>query len=522
MRSHSRMRHPASARTAVTLATLVTLSGAGRVARAEEPRKVTEPSVMDEPAEVTDVVDAFDDNDKFDLHLSLGFEQSWKSGTINRETSSSLAQYSSGGFTASNLGVAKYTESISRLNTRADIGLYKDIALIVRLPVILSDDQKLAGMGGPASQALATAGAPGEQLFSLPFSSPTRSGIEYLAIGLDASPFNQTRDATKPTWTLGVEGRFSVSEPMHACGNAAGLNIAGTQQKCAYPSDVNRDGKAGDIAAVPTPSGGSVQLEGTNFSGGRSPGVSRGTTGLEAHTYVSKRIKYIEPYMGFVALFEFQNASSDFGATDLQGSLVNHPPFQGTLVGGMAITPWEVRDQYQRIQIDLRAKGTYRSEGRDYSPLFDALGSSDAPSLRRPNFASFQAGPNSAYPSVVNPSSEQVYMTGITDVQQYGIYTFSTAVTFQAGEYVKFNVGGAFTAEQGHVITFDQPCNPAFASSVGAAGPCRSNSATTTGAFTATGIPNPNYRAVIDSPGRRFRLDDSTIWDAWINAVVMF
>jgi hypothetical protein len=521
------MRHLASAQSALLsllgAATFVALGGAARTARADEPRKVTEPSVLNESAEVTSVVDAFDDDDKFDLHLSLGFEQTWKSGKVLRETTSSLPQYSSGGYTASNMSVASYSQSVSRLNTRADIGLYKDIALILRMPIILSNDQKLGDLDGSAShQALILQGAPGEQLFSLPFKSPTRSGIEYFAVGLDVSPMNQMRDRTKPTWTLGVEGRFSVSEPMHPCGATTGLNQPGGQVACANTTDINRDGKG---AQVPNPSVPGSYLDGSNFSGGNKPGVSRGTTGLEAHTFISKRVKYIEPYTGFVALFEFQNSNSEFGATDLQGSLVNHPPFQGTLIGGLAIIPWEVRDQFQRVEIDLRASGTYRSEGRDYSPLFDALGSSDAPSLRRPTFASFQAntdpGTRATSPSVVNPASQTVYTTGITDVQQHGIYTLATKLTFQAGEYVKFNVGGSFTAEQGHIITLDQPCNPDFNNNAGAAGPCHSV-ATVSNNLVATGIPNPNYRAVIDAPGRRFLVSDMTIWDAWVNAVVMF
>lgn len=519
------MRHLALTRVAL-LATPLAMLCMSSPARGEEPHKVTEPYVLNEPAEVTDVVDAFDDNDKFDLHLTLGFEQTWRNGHVLRESNSGRDQFSSGGYVAGNQDVGKFSEQTSRLNTKAEIGLYKDIALIVRMPVILSDDRKLSDLGGSqANQQLAAQGAPGEQLFSIPFQSPTRSGIEYLAVGLDFSPLNQHRDSTKPTWMFGFEGRFSVSEPMHACNGGGGLNLPGSQVKCAYPSDINRNGVSGENSVAAN--GGTVALEGSNFSGARGPGVSRGTTGLQIHTYVSKRIRYIEPYGGFEALFEFQNSSSDYGVSDLQGSLVNHPPFQGSIIGGVAVFPWEVRDAFQRIELDFRLKGTYRSEGRDYSPLFDALGSSDAPSLRRPNFATFQANTDAAtagtFPSIVNTGSERVFMTGITDVQQYGIYTLSTQVTFQAGEFVKFNVGGAFTAEQGHIITFDQPCNPDFKQDPGSAGPCRSTSTTSSGTtFSATGIPNPNYRAVIDSPGRRFRYDDSTVWNAWINAIVMF
>src|SRR5450432_401136 len=394
-------------------------------AHADEPHKVSEPSVLREPAEITQVPDAFDDDDPFDLNLSLGYESTWTSSVIRRETSIGAPGLSTGGFTQSNMNAAQYKQTTSRLLTRADVGLYKDIALVFRVPIILSDDRSLGGVSGSEKQQTVTlAGAPGEQLFSLPFKSPTRSGIEYLAVGIDAGIMNQMRDSTKPTWVLGVEGRFNVSEPMHACNSGGGgLNQAAGQVQCAYPSDINRNGVSGEY-----PNADAGPLEG-RFSGSRKPGVSRGTTALEAHTYLSRRIKYIEPYGGFRALFEFQNSSSDYGATDLKGSLVNHPPLRGTLLLGLNVIPWEIRDQFQRLTIDFRFTGTYVSEGRDYSELFDALGSSDAPYLRVPNYSDYQHNPQclpsqngvacggmgQPSPSVVNPQSQKVYFTGLTD-----------------------------------------------------------------------------------------------------------
>ncbi|HEX3775198.1 MAG TPA: hypothetical protein VHV51_12085 [Polyangiaceae bacterium] len=501
-------------------------------AHADEPRKVSEPTVLREPAEITQVADAFDDDDPFDLHLSLGYEASWSAATIRRETSITQPGLSQGGFTQANMNAAQYKQTTSRLLTRADIGLYKDVALVVRVPIILSDDRSLGGVAGSeGQQSVVLAGAPGEQLFSLPFKSPTRSGIEYLAVGIDAAIMNQMRDLTKPTWVIGIEGRFNVSEPMHACNtNTGGLNQAGGQVQCAYPSDINRNGKSGEY-----PNADAGSLEG-NFSGSRSPGVSRGTTALEAHTYLSRRIKYIEPYGGFRALFEFPNDSSDYGATNLQGSLVNHPPLRGTLLLGLNVIPWEIPEQFQRITIDFRFTGTYVSEGRDYSELFDALGSSDAPSLRTPNFAEFQKNnescqtalvngmcPNPPPGSVVNPQSQKVYFTGLTDVQQHGEYMLSTEFTWQAGEYIKFHLGGGYQINQSHFITFDQACNPDFTSDVNKSGPCHSGGgATSTSAVSATGIPNPNYRRTINDPGYRFKVDDSHAFNAWVNATVMF
>jgi hypothetical protein len=497
-------RHPA----ALALASLLALS---HTALAEEPMRVTEPGVLRQPAEVVNVIDAFDDKDPFDLTLSLGFSQSWKSARITRETSITEAEFSSGGFTASTLNVAQYTEATSRLLTRADIGVYKDVALFVRMPIILSNDRKLEGVDGSEDrQGLALQGIPGEQLFQLPFNSPTRSGIEYLAVGLDVAVMNQSRDLTKPTWLMGLEGRFSVSEPLHACNDAAPMG----RVSCADPGDVNQNGIANES-----------ELEADNFSGSRAAGVSRGTTGLAFHTVMSKRIKYIEPYAGISGLFEFQNASSDFGKTDVEGALVNHPPYEGTLMLGMAVMPWEALERFQRVELDFRFAGTYRSEGRDYSELFDALGSSPATSMRDPRFAEYRANTGANrddVPSVVDENSSKIYMTGITDVQPYGLYTLSTQATWLANELLKFNIGVGYTFVQGHLITYDQPCNPDLKGELGDAGPCRNSAGSSTSGFNATGVPNANYREVINTPGRRFRVDSSDGVDLWLNAALTF
>lgn len=470
-------------------------------ALADEPRAANEPRLLEETAGITQIVDAFDDDDMFDLKLSLGYEYSRRTAPIRRETSIIQPGLSTGGYVSDALNVAEYQESTSRLQTRADVGLYKDIALILRMPVILSHSRKLSDLDGSSdTNALNTQGLVGESLFSVPFESPTRSGIEYLAVGFDFGLMNQTRDWTKPTWVFGFEGRFNVSEPMHACNE----NPEPGGVKCAYPSDVNRNGRSdGDDEG--------------SFSGERDPGVSRGTTGLEIHTYVSKRVKYIEPYGGFLALLEFQNDSSDYGATDLEGSLVNRPPLRGSMVVGLEVIPWEIREKFQRIALDFRFTGTYVSEGRDYSELFDALGSSPAPSLRNPNYAAYHENPDPDGPaSVVDPNSQKVYVTGLTDVQQHGDYLLSTQFSFQAGEFVKFNLGAGYRIIQSHVITFDQPCNPNVDSSPGESGPCQSESGS------VNGLPNPNYRRVINTPGRRFMVGTSTGFQAWLNASVMF
>lgn len=461
---------------------------------------------MMQNGEVTHVISSFDEGKPFSINISLGFGYFSKSAKILRETHIAEPGLTTGGYTSNLMNVAKYESTMTKLTPRVDIGLYHDLALYFRLPIILSYAQSLGDLDGTQGrESVVAQGAPGETLFTLPFKSPDRSGLEYLAAGLDLDILSQARDRSKPTWLVGMEGRFSIGEPMHACNTTPKPG----QVQCANPADINRNGET-DSA-----------FDGNSVTK-RDPGVTRGTIGLEVHTILSKRIKYIEPYGGFSALFEFQQSSSDFGLTDLQASLVNHPPLVGTVMAGMMIIPWEDREQYRRLTFDLRFQGEYHSEGRDYSELFDALGSSDAASLRSPQWAGYKANPAGGQPvSVVDEGSSKTYFNGLTDVQAYGSYRASASVTWQAAKMFKLQAGMGFRHDQGHGISADQNCNPDLRSDIGKSGPCRRGNEST-GELTATGVPNPNFRSTINSIGRRFYVDSSNTIDVFASATLMF
>ena len=471
---------------------------------------------MMESGEVTNVIDAFDDTDPFDLNISLGFQYATKSARILRETSIYEPGLTTGGYTSNMMNVAKYSEKTSRLIPQLDVGLYKDLALYFKVPIVLSNSRGLAPIDGTDGAApTVLAGAPGEALAAVPFQSPTRSGVEYLGLGLNVDIFNEARDPSKPTWLFGAEGRFSVGTPLHAC-NA---NPAAGEVQCADPSDVNRNGQT-DSGLI---GGQNQQLEGAGI-GERTPGITRGTHALEVHTIMSKRVKYIEPYGGFSALFEFAQSSSDFGMSDQDGTLVNHPPYVGTITLGMMIIPWENREAFGRLTFDLRFTGDYISEGRDYSEMFDALGSSNAASLRTPEWARFTdncPGGSCDPKSVVDLGSPKTYFTGLSVVEAHGSYRGSGSVTWQAGEYFKLTAGIGFRFDQAHGISHDQPCNPDKKDNIGASGPCHSGDEST-GPISATGIPNPAYRPTINEVGRRFFVDESWTFDFFANGVVMF
>lgn len=499
-------------------------------AQAEEPRQPTEPIILNDTAvDLLQVPDAFDVGDPFDVELHLKFDHEQRSADVKRETSSSDPGLTNGGYLSDGLLVGSYSESTQRLIPELSVGVMRELSLHVGLPIILANSRNLRENEPSGSGALE--GLPGETLFSLPFDAPTRSGIEYLAVGADLGLMNQFRNPTLPNWVIGIEGRFNISEPMHAC-NA---NAPTGQEPCANPADIDRDGvndPLGPDFDAPIDDGRNLANEPEgDFEGGRGPGVSRGTHALEAHAYVSRRVKYVEPYTGINALVEFQTPGSDYGPTDLLGVLVNHPPVRGSVVAGIAVVPWEQPENFTRISIDMRVEGTYVSEGRDYSELFDALGSSTAESIRYPNFSEYRGNEiasgvlDPVTPSVVDPNSRRVNFTGITDVQQHGDYKLQTRFTWQAGQYVKFDLGGAWRIIQSHLITFDQSCSPSPLVDIRDAGPCKVNTSASAGGtptWSATGLPNADYRAVINAPGRRYRVDTSHGFNFWLRASVLF
>jgi hypothetical protein len=461
------------------------------VAHAEEPVTSSEPRLMSETAEVTSVVDAFDKDDPFDLHLTVGFQQTWKKSDIRRETNLFQPGLSTGHFVASTENVAAYSQSVSLLNFGADIGLFRDLALSFRLPLILADARQLDDLNGSSKNPQRLTDFNGDQIFSVPFKSPTRSGVDYFATGLKYAFLNQQRDDTKPTWVVGVEGRFAIGPRLHACNDNAAV-------KCPDPNNTNPNAPS------------------------RDPGISRAMNGINVMTVFSRRFGYVEPYTGFNFLAEFPQGNSDFGQTnDVKGALLNAPPLVGGFTLGTEVIPWEQREQFQRLVIDFRGRAEYHSPGREYSELFDALGSSQAKSLRTPNPGGYVMGPDGVT-SIVDTSKQTIPFTGITDQDGFASFGGLASVTWQAGEYVKFTAGTGLTYAQQHFITAAQYCNPSFASDPGAAGPCHGVVNGGNGPQPITGIPNPNQRATIDSPGHRFTADNTTIVDLFIQGVVMF
>jgi hypothetical protein len=390
--------------------------------------------LLETPVTFTDVADAADGEDRFDLNVRVAFRRLQERAEVQRERPSSTGR-------SETERVGAYRLVRHELLLGLDIGLFRDLELSVDLPLVLSDDRRLSAVDGVPPEGLAPAG---------PLISPTRSGLDVLILGVGWAPLNQYRDAHSPTWVFRLTSRIAIGDVRAPC-------VTG-QSDC---------------------------------------GVSEGTHALSLETRMSHRFRYAEPYggAGFTAQFRGRASSAFAPGGTLAGYRHVNPPLIAEFVAGMALIPWEHRGKSQRLTVDFRLHALWVAEGRDYSPLFDALGTSMEPTLANP---SCEGAPASAVDCTGDPSGLRlVPFTGLTDVQAHGRIGGRVAVELQAARFVRFGFGGALHYTTPHQITGTGRCNPQ-------ASPRDASDPRIAGC--AEGIVDPHYRVLLDTPGQRFSL----------------
>jgi hypothetical protein len=212
---------------------------------------------------------------------------------------------------------------------------------------------------------------------------------------------------------------------------------------------------------------------------------------LELASRWSHRWRFFEPYLGLRYAFEWATSASERFSPhgDLPGYLEATPPTQAETTLGTAFIAWENRGRFQRFAVDLRGRAAYVSAGRDYTPLFDALGTSSSDQLT----TEYQT-----------PSGASVPFRGLTNVDGHARLAMELAAAIQAARYVRFRIGFSLSHLTAHLLTAAAPC--AAASSDGCSG---------------TAV-NTLYRPIIDLPGQRFRLSADLTFDLFASATGQF
>ncbi len=434
--------------------------------------------------EYTEVIDSFDytANDPFDLHFSVGYLLESKRGTITRETQVKRPERTDH-YAYDNMFEFKHVRHILDLNL--EVGIFRDVSLRFGLPLILSDTRSLSAHpdwdGGWRSvppdpdDPNAVPNPDANPLFgdfgrngSGSFESPKRSGVDYFTIGLWANPLDQSREETYPNWTLFLEGRFGVGSPMRA-------SCAGGQR---VPS--NETGGMHECTLVDR------------------GGVSRGVSGFRIGTRMSRRMGRFDPYFGFDAQAEFAKDNTDFfNAEDERGPINNRPPVVGTLNFGTEVIPWEQPKKHRRVVLSFGAGAKYHSEGREYTPLYDALGTSGYfRGTHRVNFG--------------GDTMTVSEWTGMTDIENYATIFGTWFVLVEPAKYIKFRIGGWLAHETEHFITKTDMYSVDVYSQIEDPG------------STGTVSPNTGYRPELDDPGSRFRAEKTLYGKFFLDLTAMF
>jgi hypothetical protein len=414
-------------------------------ARAEDERLV----LMHDPIPYTDVADAHEANDRFDLNVHLDYRRTRERGDIYRE--------------GQKVGSSHADKNL--LSVGIDVGLWRDLMAFVRMPLVLRDDRSLRGAGGATS---ALNGSTASPLFALPLSSPSRAGLDYLAFGGAWSVLNQARTPWTPTWVLRLEGRRAVGKPLNPCIQGENSNLCGSQ------SDRDRDGDG--------------QLDGTRNTA--SPGVSSGLSALLIETRFSRRLRRVEPYAGLAMLVQWPSTARDHFQPHGAGRA--HPGPESTATLGAAFIPWEDRGSYQRAMLDLQLDVTHVARGTQYTPLFDALGTSSDPSLAQ--------------------AVHGVSFYGLTESEQYLRYGGQVGIALQAARYVRFAAGTTLHWTTDHALSDRSPCT----------GSASGTSTSVDGRSCVGSRVDSRERGQIDAPGHRFFIRDQFLLGVYAQATAMF
>jgi hypothetical protein len=466
-------------------------------ANADEQRLV----LMSEPLSYTDVVDALEAGDRFDLNAKLAFSRQLTTASVLRERAGAAT-----GATARDAATSRHVHN--QLDLQIDVGLHRDLMAFVAGPLVLSDTRNLSRPDEVSAQDAATrleevtsTGATAA-LFSVPFASPVRAGFDHIAFGGAYAPVTQARARHWPTWVILVSAERAIGTLLSPCADTRAGRVCGTQSSVDLDGDGTLDGTRSTL---------------------HTPGMSRGVSAFVAETRISRRTGPLEPYAGLGARVEWASTARTRFAPhgDLPGYPSMLPPRQMHATLGAAYIPWEHRGRHQRAAVDLRLMARYFSSGRDYSPLFDALGTSAHPDLARPHpeglLREASAGDQTACTADASGACNvgaRVPFYGLTDLSPRIHYAARLALEVQAARFVRFDFAAAMGWMTPYFAAASVPCGGG--SSAGNRG--QGLDAVSCGDHAS----NPAYRAVIDAPGHRFVIRDEWTLSLSASATAQF
>jgi hypothetical protein len=386
-------------------------------------------------AEVTRVVSALDDDNAFDFNVTASWTHQVKSAFIKAESAERA-----GGL----IKDSQFSQTRDILSLRMDFGILWDVGLHIEAPLVLADNRHLdfdqsEGSGCtypgqvdmpscvnaansqllqrgilPVAKTVDANGVPtswgrnasGQQYTSgsRVFQSPKRSGFESLNLGLTWAPFNQRRDDTRPTWTLGFDAMLDVF------------------------SDMRYD------AANP----------------GGNTAVGLGYHQFWFTTAVSKRFRYFDPYFGAWYMLPVRTNGSIF--TDPPGSnqTAVNPQQRGGVYAGVEQIAWENPRADQRVTIEVLGRAEEHFYGKSASELWEPLSGSSKCSDATQNTTDCRPGIDQNLGATTGWGP----YPGVTETQAYASFGGNVGLNVQVGKFTRFRGLFGLDIDEPHYITY--------------------------------------------------------------------
>ncbi len=455
-------------------------------------------------AEVTRTVSAFDGDNPFDFNLTLSWLHDAKSAFIKREAV--VTRTAANGDTITRPELIKdlqYIQTRNVLNMRADFGVLKDVGIHIEAPLVLGDDRRLqfdqsqgsdcqyptidpvTGQENTATCVTDTnstvlrdgilpvdrstnpatygidAQHPERRFAGEPtvLRGPTRRGLEYLGLGITWAAFNQARDDTKPTWTLGFDARLDVGKDMRFDPLAPGANTA----------------------------------------------VGLGYHQLLWSTAISKRFRAFEPYFNGWYMLPVRTNGSPY--QNLSPNQSVDPQQRAGVQIGVEQIAWEKPSASQRVTVEVRMHMDHHFFGRSQTELWEALSGSPQCATDASKCRSDPSMPGGTF-GIDWIAGQPSPHPGVTETEAYTSLGGDAGLNIQVGRYARFRGLFGMTLDTPHFI------------SLASAGVDRDKNNLVD--LNDPKERNPDYRETIDNVGRRFRVEGTRIWSLLLEGSLMF
>ena len=433
-------------------------------------------------AVITDVQSSFDEKDPFDLKLTVGYEFNNWNTLITREA-----------FDDNEMIVPANKLEFDRawhvMRFGLNIGLYHDLELLVDFPYIVADQSKLGihprvqddpKCNDPYKSCVndidassdSYADNPGGNkltLFDLPFTGKARSGAGDLGLGIRWAPWHHSRDAQYPSWIVGVILRLPTAAIKKADNRAVG----------------------------------------------------EGLFQVEMNTAISRRVtSFFEPYFDLHGRLRFATDKSLFDQQDKTTQTLVEPGQSMGLKLGAEFIPWEVASEEKHVSIEIGGGLDYVFEGREYSELFEALGTSSCKTSAGCHDTTYTREPKGLEATDRKPAMDEGFADdtyartdGLTDVEHYALFSFWAGLDIQPIKYFEMGLKFSMAYVTPHFITFADAGKDAVGDTVNG----HEDYYVTGNNSFGDNEYNPKYIEGLDEIGNRFRASQSLQWSLMVN-----